>query len=72
DIQNDEEQGADDIDAQEQPNLDEDVHPEFRVPMPPFVPLRRLDLEVEQMYVKTAFLHGDLDKEIYMEQPEGF
>ncbi|GJT73746.1 retrovirus-related pol polyprotein from transposon TNT 1-94, partial [Tanacetum coccineum] len=29
-----------------------------------------LDLEVEQMDVKTAFLHGDLDKEIYMEQPE--
>ncbi|GJZ78165.1 putative RNA-directed DNA polymerase [Tanacetum coccineum] len=31
-----------------------------------------LDLEVEQMDVKTTFLHGDLDKEIYMEQPEGF
>ncbi|GKB70666.1 retrovirus-related pol polyprotein from transposon TNT 1-94, partial [Tanacetum coccineum] len=31
-----------------------------------------LDLEVEQIDVKTAFLHGDLDKEIYMEQPEGF
>ena len=31
-----------------------------------------LDLEIEQMDVKTAFLHGDLDKEIYMEQPEGF
>ena len=31
-----------------------------------------LDLEVQQMDVKTAFLHGDLDKEIYMEQPEGF
>ena len=26
-----------------------------------------LDLEIEQMNVKTAFLHGDLDKEIYME-----
>ena len=24
------------------------------------------------MDVKTAFLNGDLDKEIYMDQPEGF
>ncbi|GJT86489.1 putative RNA-directed DNA polymerase [Tanacetum coccineum] len=149
DIQNDEEQGADDVDAQEQPNLDEDVHPELPVPdMPPFLMFRQhecyaeayerlnikkrwfdawkmneflateehtsrlrykarlvvkgfsqkrgidfdeispvvkmgsirvvlglaasLDLEVEQMDVKTDFLHGDLDKEIYMEQHEGF
>ncbi|GJY65065.1 putative RNA-directed DNA polymerase [Tanacetum coccineum] len=143
--EHDEEQGADDVDAHEQPNLDEDIHPELPVPdMPPFLLLRRyedcytkmnwfeaverddslhgehlplswvklpkgkralknkwvyklkteertsrpswkmgsirvvlglaasLDLEVEQMDVKTAFLHGDLDKEIYMEQPEGF
>ena len=31
-----------------------------------------LDLEVEQMDVKTVFVHGDLEEKIYMEQPEGF
>ena len=31
-----------------------------------------LDLEIEQMDVKTTFFHGDLEEEIYMEEPEGF
>ena len=30
------------------------------------------NLVIHQMDVKTAFLNGDLDEEIYMEQPEGF
>ena len=29
-------------------------------------------LEVEQMDVKTVFLQGDLEEEIYMKQVEGF
>ncbi|EFX79987.1 hypothetical protein DAPPUDRAFT_244213 [Daphnia pulex] len=31
-----------------------------------------LDLEMVQLDVKTLFLYGDLEKEIYLEQPEGF
>ena len=30
------------------------------------------DWEIEALDVKTAFLYGNLDEELYMEQPEGF
>lgn len=30
------------------------------------------DLEIHQIDIKTAFLHGDLEEEIWMEQPPGF
>ena len=32
----------------------------------------QLDLELVQIDVKTVFLYGDLDEEIYMNQPDGY
>jgi len=30
------------------------------------------NLNIQSIDVKTAYLYGNLDEEIYMEQPEGF
>ncbi|KAL7280472.1 hypothetical protein ACG7TL_005403 [Trametes sanguinea] len=56
----------------------EDYHETFS-PVAHFESIRYLlahaaleDWDIESMDVKTAFLNGDLEEEIYMEQPEGW
>jgi hypothetical protein len=51
-------------------------------PFPPIAKMNSIHLvlalatsykwEVHQMDVKSTFLHGDLQEEIYMEQPPGY
>jgi len=37
-----------------------------------FASVAHFDLELQQMNVKTIFLNGDLEEEVYMRQPEDF
>ena len=37
-----------------------------------FAIVAALDLELDQMDVHTAFLHSDIDEDLYMKQPGGF
>lgn len=30
------------------------------------------DLELEKLYVMTTFLHGEIEEDIYMDQPQGY
>ncbi len=52
---------------------------ETYAPVVKFTPVRVMlatvavqDVEQHQMDIVTAFLHGDLDKDIYIEVPAGF
>ena len=60
----------------QQPGIDYD---ETFAPVAKFTSIRMLlalaahyDFEVHQMDVRSAFLNGDLDVDIYMQQPEGY
>ena len=59
---------------QEGIDYDETFSPVFRVASIRLIPtiVAQLDLELYHMDVKTAFLNGELDEEIYMSQPMGF
>ncbi|KAH9763605.1 hypothetical protein KPL70_001228 [Citrus sinensis] len=60
--------------------LNPDPDPDFAIPKEDCQLLIRIllamvalfDLELEQMDVKTAYLHGNLEEKILMSQPEGF
>ena len=44
-------------------------HPSIRILLALVV---QYELELDQFDVKTSFLHGNLEEEIYMSQPMGF
>jgi hypothetical protein len=51
------------------PSLQYQINDSFRIIV---TLVAHFDLELHQMDVKTAFLNGDLEKKVYMKQPEGF
>jgi hypothetical protein len=61
------------------PKLESRNYNETFVPVAKFTSIRCIlalaaleDMEIHQMDVKTAFFNGELEEEIYMEQPQGF
>jgi hypothetical protein len=51
------------------PSLQYQINDSFRIIV---ALVAHFDLELHQMDVKTAFLNGDIEEEVYMKQPEGF